>query len=252
MRDEQTGTWWQQVSGLAIHGPLKGRRLTLVPHDQLTFATWKSEQPEGPRPEDSTRRSSRTRTTSRPTGRTRSATRPTPKVAHAARRAARAAHARGRDHDQRQEQGVAARERDLVGRHDRSGRRRPAAACRVAGRPIVRAFDRRVKGQTLTFVRAGTDAKASALLDLETLSEWDFQGKATQGRTGRQPARPRGATCWTTGSTGSRTTRRRKCSSPGRRREEEGEERDPGAEGAGEKKDEGRMTKDEGQRTQKA
>jgi hypothetical protein len=27
MRDEETGSWWQQVSGEAIHGPLKGRRL---------------------------------------------------------------------------------------------------------------------------------------------------------------------------------------------------------------------------------
>jgi hypothetical protein len=43
MRDEQTGTWWQQVSGLAIKGPLKGRRLTHVPHDELLFATWKEE-----------------------------------------------------------------------------------------------------------------------------------------------------------------------------------------------------------------
>ncbi len=38
MQDEQTGSWWQQVSGEAILGPLKGRRLTLLPFDQLTFA----------------------------------------------------------------------------------------------------------------------------------------------------------------------------------------------------------------------
>jgi len=47
MRDEQTGTWWQQVSGLAIQGPLKGKRLTLIPHDELMFATWKTEEPGG-------------------------------------------------------------------------------------------------------------------------------------------------------------------------------------------------------------
>jgi len=47
MRDEQTGTYWQQITGLAISGPLKGQRLTLVPADELTFATWKSEQPNG-------------------------------------------------------------------------------------------------------------------------------------------------------------------------------------------------------------
>ena len=47
MRDEETGTYWQQITGLAISGPFKGRRLTLVPSDELTFATWKAEQPEG-------------------------------------------------------------------------------------------------------------------------------------------------------------------------------------------------------------
>jgi hypothetical protein len=47
MEDEETGTWWQQVSGEAIHGPLKGRRLNGVFHDELTFATWKRERPRG-------------------------------------------------------------------------------------------------------------------------------------------------------------------------------------------------------------
>src|SRR4029079_15609139 len=47
MRDEQTGTWWQQVSGLAIQGPLQGKRLTLIPHDALMFAQWKTEAPGG-------------------------------------------------------------------------------------------------------------------------------------------------------------------------------------------------------------
>jgi hypothetical protein len=47
MRDDQTGTYWQQISGLAISGPLKGTQLALVLSDELTFATWKSENPEG-------------------------------------------------------------------------------------------------------------------------------------------------------------------------------------------------------------
>ena len=47
MRDEETGTWWQQVSGEAIQGPLKGQKLRGVPHDELTFALWKQEQPNG-------------------------------------------------------------------------------------------------------------------------------------------------------------------------------------------------------------
>lgn len=47
MRDEETGSWWQQVSGEAILGPLKGKRLKSVFHDELTFATWKREKPQG-------------------------------------------------------------------------------------------------------------------------------------------------------------------------------------------------------------
>jgi hypothetical protein len=47
MRDEETGSWWQQVSGEAILGPLKGRRLTRVQTDEISFALWKREQPRG-------------------------------------------------------------------------------------------------------------------------------------------------------------------------------------------------------------
>jgi hypothetical protein len=47
MRDEETGTYWQQISGAAISEPLKGRQLTLVLSDELTLATWKLEQPQG-------------------------------------------------------------------------------------------------------------------------------------------------------------------------------------------------------------
>jgi Protein of unknown function (DUF3179) len=47
MRDEETGSYWQQISGAAISGPLKGRQLTLVLSDELTFATWKAEEPGG-------------------------------------------------------------------------------------------------------------------------------------------------------------------------------------------------------------
>src|SRR5262244_307047 len=47
MREEETGSWWQQVSGEAIHGPLKGKRLTQVYNDELTFALWKRERGRG-------------------------------------------------------------------------------------------------------------------------------------------------------------------------------------------------------------
>ena len=47
MQDRETGSWWQQVSGKAIQGPMKGRQLKLVDHDELTFATWRSEARNG-------------------------------------------------------------------------------------------------------------------------------------------------------------------------------------------------------------
>jgi uncharacterized protein DUF3179 len=47
MRDDQTGTFWQQISGLAISGPLAGSQLEPVHSDELTFALWHSEASDG-------------------------------------------------------------------------------------------------------------------------------------------------------------------------------------------------------------
>ena len=47
MADEETGSWWQQVTGEAVQGPLKGRRLDLVFHDEISFGDWKREHPGG-------------------------------------------------------------------------------------------------------------------------------------------------------------------------------------------------------------
>ncbi len=47
MRDEETGTYWQQISGAAISGPLKGQRLKPIESDELLFGTWKAEEPRG-------------------------------------------------------------------------------------------------------------------------------------------------------------------------------------------------------------
>jgi hypothetical protein len=55
MRDEQTGTYWQQITGLAVAGPLRGKRLTLVAADELSFSLWKKEQPAGTVLKDATR-----------------------------------------------------------------------------------------------------------------------------------------------------------------------------------------------------
>ncbi len=47
MQDEETGTWWQQVNGRAILGPMKGRTLKLIPADIVAFGVWKTDHPNG-------------------------------------------------------------------------------------------------------------------------------------------------------------------------------------------------------------
>jgi hypothetical protein len=47
MRDDETGSWWQQITGKAIFGPLKGEQLEPVLSDELTFGLWKQESPSG-------------------------------------------------------------------------------------------------------------------------------------------------------------------------------------------------------------
>lgn len=47
MRDEQTGSYWQQINGKAISGPLRGRTLPLIDSDEISFKIWRVEQPLG-------------------------------------------------------------------------------------------------------------------------------------------------------------------------------------------------------------
>jgi len=47
MCDEETGSWWQQVTGEAFAGPLRGSRLRLVFTDEVAFAIWRREHPGG-------------------------------------------------------------------------------------------------------------------------------------------------------------------------------------------------------------
>ncbi len=47
MRDDETGSWWQQISGEAIQGSLKGQKLVNVAADEITFGVWKREYPNG-------------------------------------------------------------------------------------------------------------------------------------------------------------------------------------------------------------
>lgn len=45
MQDEETGTYWSHVTGEAIEGPLKGKRLETIPAVQTTWKAWRAEHP---------------------------------------------------------------------------------------------------------------------------------------------------------------------------------------------------------------
>ncbi len=47
MRDEQTGSYWQQITGTAISGPMRGRKLPLIDSDEVSFKVWSFEHPDG-------------------------------------------------------------------------------------------------------------------------------------------------------------------------------------------------------------
>lgn len=47
MRDEETGSFWQQVSGECVAGPMRGSKLEQVHNDELTVARFTAEAPAG-------------------------------------------------------------------------------------------------------------------------------------------------------------------------------------------------------------
>jgi hypothetical protein len=47
MRDEETRSVWQQSTGEAIFGPLKGQHLKVIHSSELTYASWRREQLQG-------------------------------------------------------------------------------------------------------------------------------------------------------------------------------------------------------------
>jgi Protein of unknown function (DUF3179) len=180
MRDEETGSWWQQVSGLCIAGPLKGKQLQLVAHDELPFALWKYEQPAG------------------------RVLKPDERVA---------AHYESADWEDRYSRlGVVTpvspedplKPRDLVIGLTINGAAAAYPMARLekrapvndtlggtsvvilldASKKSVRAFDRTLDGRPLTFsLRQDT----SQFTDAETGSIWEFTGRATSGPlAGRQ------------------------------------------------------------------
>ena len=177
MQDEETGSWWQQISGEAIYGASKGQRLKPVMHDELTFALWKKEHPDGRVliPDDSkpwkqfsenweehtakmpviaalnpdTRLSARTQIVGIKIG----------------------AVAKAYPLSMIKEQTPVL---DHIGDT-------PVIIVVAEDKKSVRAFERRMDGRELEFF-ARPDSQAVRLVDVQTGSDWDFTGKAVTGQ----------------------------------------------------------------------
>jgi len=184
MRDDETGTWWQQVSGKAIQGPLKGHQLKSVFHDEISFAIWKREQPQGRvlEPDEKIAAANEYETSDWET------------------RIGRMRAVRGTDVDQRLSprtlvMGVAIDGKAVA--YPLSALQKQSPIIDIVGAvPIivvlgddhrsVRIFERAVDGRRLEFFQK-TENGGTQLIDAETGSTWNFEGKALSGPlTGRQ------------------------------------------------------------------
>ncbi len=179
MRDEETGSYWQQVTGAAIAGPSKGAQLTLISQDELTFAFWKKEYPNGtvlaPLPRYAAKYE-------KATWENEIAKLPT--VIHGTK---------GSLPDRETIIGVtrgdAAKAYPLARLTDQS----PVLLDNVGGQPImlvlgpdgkaVHVFSRQIGARTLEFYghSAANPSESWALVDDSTLSGWTFDGCSTSG-----------------------------------------------------------------------
>ncbi len=178
MRDEETGSWWQQVTGKAILGPLKGHQLKSVFHDELSFGLWKREKPDG--------------RVLRPDERIQAAKEYAP--ANWEERMIRVPVVKGVDNDHRLEPRTL-----VIGISLKNGSTAyPFASLQkqspimddIGGVPIIvvigednrsaRAYERTLAGRKFEFFKK-TEGSGWQLVDAETGSVWNFEGKATAG-----------------------------------------------------------------------
>jgi hypothetical protein len=175
MADEETGTWWQQVTGQALFGPLAGKRLELVFHEELTFRTLRHERPEARvlRPEPHIAQAGKY---AKPDWEARMALRPVP-------------HAPAGVDGLPPRTLVAGIEVGGLSRAYRLDRLRQSRVIidQLGATPVavwlgpddrsVRVFDRTVDGRALELVAD----EGGRLRDLSTGSVWSFEGEAVEG-----------------------------------------------------------------------
>lgn len=175
MSDDETGSWWQQVSGEAIQGPLKGKKLGTVAQDEISFDVWRRENPHGRvlRPDPRVAKKYAGADWEKvigklPTVGTLTDKRLEPRALVVGIERDGAAKAYPFTAVQKQSPLV-----DTVGKT-------PVVLVVAEDGKSVRAFDRTVDGRVLDLY-AKPNAKPVTLVDSQTGSEWSFAGTATNG-----------------------------------------------------------------------
>lgn len=179
-KDFQTGSSWQQATGEAIDGPLKGTRLKLYPVLRTTWAEWRKQYPDTtvlkPMPGYADRMPA---ISQRIKGATRVATATAPRGAL------------GADNRLPARETVAGLEigRDTIAFPFSELRMARVVNERVGGQPVLivhqpssdttTAFDARARGKVLRFEAANDEA--SSLIDLDTRSTWNAYGRCLDG-----------------------------------------------------------------------
>jgi len=180
MTDEETGSWWQQVTGEAILGPLKGRKLERMPFEQVSFALWAAENPDSSMLPAEEKYAELYGSNVLERGEDRDGEFMAFPV--------------GSDPDDPLELGELLVAVQLPGVEKaysmRTLRAQSPIADRVAGRDIllvlggddesVRCFDRQLGERTLELFLK-TETEGVVLIDTESGSEWDFSGTAISG-----------------------------------------------------------------------
>jgi len=179
MRDDETGSYWQQVTGIAIAGPLKGEHLTLVPQDELSFGLWKKGEPNGTVLAPLSRYASKYETATWEAEISK-----LPTVIHGTK---------GTLADRETIIGVVRNGTAQAYPLSKLTVQSPVLLDSVGGEPImlvlgpdgksVRVFSRKIGGNTLEFYSRG-QANGSdqwAMLEAPSLSEWSFDGCALNG-----------------------------------------------------------------------
>jgi hypothetical protein len=179
-KDAETGSSWQQATGEALDGPLKGSRLSLYPTVRTTWGAWRQRYPQSQVLKPLPGYAERMPTVS---ARIKSVTRAGPDGAP------RGALALDTRLPPRETVAGLEIDRDAVAYPFTALRVARVVNDRVAGRPILivhqpssdttTAFEARVKGRALTF--RTTNADASALVDAETRSTWNAYGLSLDG-----------------------------------------------------------------------